>query len=60
LVSPLGGVAKATCTDCLYFEPVGPLLVIEAYELTLATPKTNAVKIVTRFTLHRPLYRIRI
>ena len=54
-VPPDGGGPEVTRTLPLSFAVIGPWEIFHAYELTLRSAKTNAVKIVTRFTVHHPL-----
>ena len=55
LVPPIGGGPEVTRTLPSVFEAIGPWEMVHAYALTLRSAKTNAVRIVTRFTLHHPL-----
>jgi hypothetical protein len=55
LVPPIGGGPEVTRTPLSVLEAIGPWEMVHAYALTLSSAKTNAVKIVTRFTLHHLL-----
>jgi hypothetical protein len=54
LVPPDGGGPEVTRTLPSVLEAIGPWEMVHAYALTLASAKTNAVRIVARFTLHLP------